>query len=208
MFRTFSKLFFCLSLSTLYSVGKDLSADAALQELVEGNQRFVEDKPQAPYKDQNMRDVTIDGQKPFAIILGCADSRVPPEIIFDQAIGSLFVIRVAGNVNGETEAETIDYGVHFLKAPLIIVLGHQSCGAVEAVISGQAAAIPAIAKLIEPAAKSSQGNLVAAIKDNAKNMVENLMQDTKIAKKVSEGTLKIVPAYYSFQAGQVEFLDK
>src|SRR5262249_7971690 len=113
------------------------TAEEALQRLKQGNARFVADKlDQKKDIGGKRRGDLAKGQRPFAIILSCADSRVPPELVFDQGLGDLFVVRVAGNVTDPVVLGSIEYGVQVLKAPLIIVLGHESCGAVQAAIAG------------------------------------------------------------------------
>lgn len=111
-----------------------LSPQEALKKLQEGNERFVSDKSLRCLTDkEDRRKALVNNQKPFAIILGCSDSRVAPEILFDQGLGDLFIIRVAGNVLGSSEIDSITYAVKALLCPLIVVLGHENCGAVEAV---------------------------------------------------------------------------
>src|SRR3990170_7095870 len=118
-----------------------LNADVALQELIAGNQRYAAGKLTHPHQTTRHRQELIQRQEPFAIIVGCSDSRVPPEIIFDQGLGDLFIVRVAGQVVGPVELDSIEYSVKYLGSTLIFVLGHESCGAVTAVIDGKTADI-------------------------------------------------------------------
>ena len=111
-----------------------VSPEAALERLKAGNARFVTDKAEKRVSDAKMRAELAKGQHPFAIILACADSRVPPEFLFDQGLGDLFVVRVAGNVTGEEVLGSIEYAVAHLHVPLVVVLGHEKCGAVKAAL--------------------------------------------------------------------------
>ena len=112
-----------------------LTADESLARLMEGNKRFVKRKAQHPDQSlAHLREIE-PGQHPFAIVLGCSDSRVSPEVVFDQGLGDLFVIRVAGNVTDDAVVGSVEYAVEHLKTPLVVVLGHQGCGAVQAAVS-------------------------------------------------------------------------
>ena len=114
-----------------------LTPDRALTQLLRGNERFVAGWPDHPNQSaRRRREVSEAGQHPFAIILSCADSRVPPEIIFDQGLGDLFIVRVAGNVLDDVVLGTIEYAVEHLQVPLVMVLGHDKCGAVTAAVEG------------------------------------------------------------------------
>jgi carbonic anhydrase len=147
---------------------------------------------------------------PFAVILGCSDSRVSPEIVFDQGVGDLFVVRNAGNVISDIEMNSIEYAVKVLKASVILVLGHENCGAVTAVVEGQAAAIPAVAALIEPAVKESKGlsgnPITNAIKMNVKRSVDDLKASKEFSSMVQQKQLIIFGGYYNLHSGLVEIL--
>ncbi len=171
-----------LSLLTLPLFG----SDEAIQKLIEGNDRYVKGHvaPSAP------------GQTPFAVILACSDSRVAPEIIFDQGLGDLFVVRVAGNVAGDLGMESIQYATHVLGASVVMVLGHENCGAITAVKTGKTADISAIASLVEPNIKGIQ-NLEAAIKANVRGVVANLKDLVDV---------DVIGGYYDFDTGKVEIL--
>ena len=112
------------------------SADAALAKLIAGNRRYVQHRQQYPDQSLPHRKELVSGQHPFAVILGCADSRVPPELLFDQGLGDLFVIRVAGNLVDDVVLGSIEYAVEHLGTKLIMVLGHEKCGAVSAAVEG------------------------------------------------------------------------
>jgi carbonic anhydrase len=188
-----------------------MTCQQGYQKLMDGNKRFMEDASLHPDRTSERRLELTTTQMPFACILGCADSRVAPDIIFDQGIGDLFVVRVAGNVAGATEVESVEYSVHHLGACIIMVLGHESCGAVKAVAAGQGAVIPNIAKLIDPALKDStcQGNdkIECFIKANARANANVLRKDEKLAKLVRENKLMILAGYYNFHTGKVEILN-
>jgi carbonic anhydrase len=190
--------------------GSTITPDQAIQKLVEGNKRFVNNKLEHCEAAQIKRESTAAGQAPFAIVLGCSDSRVPPEIVFDQSIGDLFTVRVAGNVAGPTEFDSIVFAVRTFRSSVILVLGHESCGAVNAVLDKQAGDFPVVEALIQPAVKQFQSqpanNLVNAIKANVKNAVETLKNHPEISKAIKANKLKVVGGYYNFQTGQVDLI--
>ena len=148
-------------------------------------------------------------QEPFAAVLSCADSRVPVEFVFDQSIGHLFVVRVAGNVTSPEITASLEYGVAVLGVKLLMVLGHGSCGAVKAAIEGKAVPgqISALYAPIRPAVDASGGNLDAAIDFNAKIQATLLSQASPIlAAAINEGNLNVVPARYDIATGKVSLL--
>jgi carbonic anhydrase len=155
-------------------------------------------------------------QHPFAIILGCSDSRVPPELVFDQGLGDLFVARVAGNVIDDHSLGSIEYAVDHLGARLIVVLGHQRCGAVKAAKETIAAKTEAPAHIqslvtaIQPAVEATaKGDLEATVEANVKNVTQALRSSAPLLKpKVDSGELKVVGAYYSLDTGSVAFMDE
>src|SRR5207237_5372942 len=134
--RSAACLFVALAMTVAPAVGKEtgapLTPDQALSRLVAGNQRFVAHKPTHPHEDLARRHDLAGSQHPFAVVLSCSDSRLPPELVFDQGLGDLFVIRVAGNITDAAVIGSIEYAVEHLHAPLIVVLGHEKCGAVTA----------------------------------------------------------------------------
>jgi carbonic anhydrase len=155
-------------------------------------------------------------QHPFAIIVSCSDSRVPPEIVFDQGLGDLFVLRVAGNVINDESLGSIEYAVDHLVVRLIVVLGHQRCGAVKAAKETIAAKgkapghIESLVTAIKPAVESTtNGDLDATIKANVKHVVDALRSSTPILKaKVDSGDVQVIGGYYSLDTGAVTFLDQ
>lgn len=195
------------------------TAEKVLEQLKEGNKRFVEGKMNHEHQNQERRTETNEhGQHPIATIIGCSDSRVPVEEVFDMGIGDLFVIRVAGNVIAEDEAGSVEYGVHHLHTPLFVVLGHSSCGAVTAVAQNAElhGNIPKLVDNIEPAvakAHHEHGNefsedlLNSAIKHNVFQSIEDLFKSSHVsAELVKEGKLKVVGAVYHLDTGKVEWL--
>ncbi|MCH9627094.1 MAG: hypothetical protein S4CHLAM2_07280 [Chlamydiales bacterium] len=162
-------------------------SEDSLQRLMEGNQRYVQgDKKRAE----------ID-QSPFAVVVACSDSRVAPELVFDQSRGELFVVRVAGNIVGDIEMESIRFAVEALGSSLVMVMGHEGCGAVAAVMDHQTKTIPALASLIEPAVKGKK-TLEAGIKANVAHVVRYLDQSLKV---------EVVGSYYDFETGKVELVN-
>jgi carbonic anhydrase len=187
-----------------------LSPDKALEKIKEGNRRFVDDKsPQCSSSQNDRRKVLQNMQEPFAIILGCSDSRVPPEILFDQGIGDLFIIRVAGNVLGQSELDSMTFAVKALGSSLIVVLGHENCGAIKAVWKKQADIIPFINKKILPAIdfKDPKCTLACQTKNNIKYIVDQIKKSETFFSEINNNTLKVIGAYYPFISGKVEFLD-
>jgi carbonic anhydrase len=155
-------------------------------------------------------------QHPFAIILSCSDSRVPPEIVFDEGLGDIFIVRVAGNVLNDEGLGSIEYGVDVLGARLIVVLGHQSCGAVDAAMKTVAAKgkapghIQSLVTAIKPVVDATpKGDLDTTIKANVKHVVDALRSSTPILKaKVDSGDVQVVGGYYTLDTGAVTFLEE
>lgn len=177
----------------------------ALKLLIEGNKRYVEDQLTHPNHTSDRRDEVTEGQSPFAIIMGCSDSRVPPEIIFDQGIGDLFIVRVAGNVVGPVELGSIEYSAKYLGSSLILVMGHESCGAVTAVFKGKTEDIEDVANLIKPAIKQAK-DVEAAIKDNVRWIVGQLKKNSLIKSLIASGKIDVVGSYYHLGTGKVEVI--
>jgi len=185
--------------------------EEALQRLIEGNKRFVNSKPIHPNQTSSRCSEVLQGQEPFAVIVGCSDSRIPPEIIFDQGIGDLFIIRTAGNIVDDIAIGSIEYAVDHLAVQLVVVLGHGKCGAVTATVQGGEAhgCIPCILKNIAPAvekAKKQSGELTDnAIRNNIDIVVEKLVSSKPIlSKSINKGKLKIIGAYYDIERRAVE----
>ena len=183
----------------------------SLKRLKEGNTRFVKDHLDGKLQDSSRRSTLIGGQNPYAIILGCADSRVVPELAFDTGLGELFTVRVAGNVANISSIASIEYAVVHCKTKLIVVLGHQSCGAVTAAIAGgdNGDNLNHLLEHIAPAiAKSDKdAGINEVVKKNAKLTVIELFNKSSIIENaVNSGKVKIVSAYYHLDTGKVEFL--
>jgi carbonic anhydrase len=156
-----------------------VTGEEALARLIEGNKRYADGQAQGPRRDSARRAEQAEGQTPFAVILTCADSRVPPEIVFDQGIGDLFVVRVAGNTaNNDVTLGSIEFAVSVLHCPLVVVLGHEKCGAVtaalDAAVNGQRPGrhLAALIDPIRPAVQS--GELDAAVEENVRLQVAHL----------------------------------
>ncbi len=139
VFNSSQQLFFSPLLLIPHLSSAPVSPDQALQMLMEGNQRFVQGQVLHPSYSAEAKDKLLEQQNPIVAIVGCSDSRVPPELIFDRGLGELFVVRDAGNVVGPIEMDSVEFAAASLKVPLILVLGHQNCGAVKATLSGKQA---------------------------------------------------------------------
>jgi carbonic anhydrase len=185
------------------------SSEANLQKLIDGNKRYIENKSKYPNQTLERRLEVAKTQHPFAIIVGCSDSRVPPEIIFDQGIGDLFVVRSSGEVVMEAEMGSIEYAVENLDVNLIIVLGHKNCDIVETALKGGefTGKMAYIADLINVTAETSRkkaGDLLDnTIKDHAKNMTEIIKLSKIIEEKTKIGKVKIFTGYYDLDTGAV-----
>ena len=178
--------------------------------LKEGNQRFVSDTSVKKLKNSTHRELLAGGQSPLAVVLGCADSRVVPEIVFDTDLGELFTVRVAGNVAATSAIASIEFAVEQLNVKLVLVKGHSGCGAVTAAVEGGDHG-PNLNKLIThilPAIEqTSVRNVDEVVKKNARiNAGELIKRSSIIAKAVKEGQLKIFPTFYHLESGEVEFL--
>jgi carbonic anhydrase len=188
----------------------NLSPDAALQQLMDGNGRFRARRLTADAEDLAiLRQNTAEKQEPFAAVLSCADSRVPVELVFDQSIGHVFVTRVAGNVATSEIIASLEYGAAVLGTKVILVLGHGSCGAVKATIGGKGVPgqISALYPHIQPAVDQAGSNLEAATKANSKIQAALLRQaSTVISGLVKESKLKVVAGYYDITSGSVTLL--
>lgn len=192
-----------------------VSADSALHLLKVGNERFVDGKSLHPNQNKERIKEVASGQKPFAIIVGCSDSRVPSEIIFDQGLGDLFIVRTAGQVSSYASWGSIEFANAVLGAKLIVVLGHTKCGAVKAACDSASTPghIPMIINEIKPAAdlaKKQEGHyLDNAVKINVAMEVEQLKNLNPLLKTaVDKGELKIVGAVYNLENGKIEFIDE
>lgn len=190
------------------------SPDTALQRLLAGNQRFVQQKLEHPHQSQTRLQEVATAQHPFATLLSCADSRVPAEILFDLGIGDLFDVRIAGNIVTAEALGSLEYAAAMLGTPLIMVLGHERCGAVTAAVQGKplpgqissfAKAIePAIAQLNNKSNNKSEDDLVEnAVVANVRYQVKKLERSDLLTQLVGEGKLKIVGGRYDLDTGEV-----
>lgn len=220
MKKLLSKLTIVLSLTSIASFAPGFAEDSttiknAFNKLVEGNQRYVNSQTVCHEDWSAKRLAQAQGQEPFAVIVTCSDSRVPPEIIFDQVLGDLFVVRVAGNIVDDFAIGSIEYGVTVLGADLVLVLGHSNCGAVEGALKGLKFDnhIQEVLNAIKPAVdsvKGAQGNVLEkAIKANVVH-VEGKLKSSKpvLGKLLEQGKLAVIGGYYDLATGKVEFLDK
>jgi carbonic anhydrase len=189
----------------------------AMARLAEGNERFVRQKMTATHQDASRREALAKGQRPFAIVLGCADSRVPPELVFDQGLGDLFMIRVAGEVAPAEVLGSIEYAVEHLGCRAIIVLGHERCGAVEAALEVPAGTTPEgnlgelikdILPAIEKIDRKAPDALDAAVKANANAVARTILSRSKaVAEMAHKGELVVTPARYDLKSGKVDFME-
>lgn len=196
----------------------------ALERLKQGNQRFVaglrDDDSISPRRRMELE----DGQQPFAIILGCSDSRVPAELVFDQGLGDLFVIRVAGNVVAPSQVGSVEFAASVFGSQLVVVLGHTKCGAIEATLSelerpqgSQSPNLKSIVDRIRPSVRSLMDTPLAedratlikhAVRANIRASVDHLSHGSQILEElIGQGRLMVVGAEYDLASGEVEFID-
>ncbi len=200
--------------------GEGSTAHQALKKLVKGNARFVSGQMKHPNLSAERRAELAKGQSPYAVIVSCSDSRVPPEQVFDAGPGDLFVIRVAGNIVGDDAQASIEYAVGVLNSPLVLVMGHENCGAVGAALKTETegtafpGAIHDLVESIRPSVQSAMkraegdGVLEAAIQDNAERVVAEVA-DSKpfLDQAVAEKGVKVLAARYDLDSGKVTFYD-
>jgi carbonic anhydrase len=214
-FRVVLALFVVVLFSGFVFAGS--AGDEALQKLMDGNKRYVSGSlMKKDIGETKRKELSTKGQKPFAIVLTCSDSRVPPEILFDQGLGDIFIIRVAGNVVDPIVLRSIEYGAEHLNAPLLFILGHTKCGAVTAtleLLETKGEPCP-LAKKIMPAAEKAKKKggtkdevLETAIKENVKNVYEDVMKSKIISHLVQEDKLKIVAGEYNITTGKIEMME-
>jgi carbonic anhydrase len=190
----------------------------ALNRLVEGNTRFVSGKAKHPRQDAATRKHLTSGQQPFATVLSCSDSRVPPELVFDQGIGDLFVVRVAGNIGGEDDLGSVEYAVEHLNTSLVVVMGHEMCGAVTAALAPDSVrkreadgiqqmlahvlpSLVGIDRSLPPAEQVHRG-----VEANVRASVEHLRNTQELREKIASGKLNVVGAVYELETGKVRVL--
>jgi carbonic anhydrase len=192
---------------------KNVTPDEALKKLLEGNNRFINQQRIKPNQGRERITEVAESQSPFAAILSCADSRVPSELVFDQGFGDLFVCRVAGNIATSEEIGSLEFGTLVLGAKVLLVLGHERCGAVKATIEGGrfpgqiGRLIDGIQVGVERADRESgQNKLDNAIRANVRYQVDKLSKSTVIGDLVDKGVLKVVGAVYDLDSGKVNLL--
>jgi carbonic anhydrase len=197
----------------------EVSPDAALNMLTAGNKRFVAGKASHPNLSAERRQQTAEkGQKPFAVVLACSDSRVPVEEIFDRGIGDIFTVRDAGNIATKTDIGSIEYAVDHLGTPLVVVMGHSQCGAVTATVKGGEAPpnIKAIMEFIAPALarvkattpdKAGETLVVEVINANVRQAMADIIKNSPIMReKLKDGQVKLVGALYDIKHGTVSWM--
>ncbi len=195
-----------------------LSADEALSRLIQGNQRFVRGAARRePFRTETLAALS-SAQRPYATILGCSDSRVPPEWVFDAGVGELFVIRVAGNVLSPEVAGSLQYAGSYLQTPLFVVLGHEGCGAIEAALATKhggeqfRSRVQLLLQSVVPGlpdfdpALSPQERLSCAVESNVRWTVRQVLESAEGRARAAEGWMKIVGAVYELETGHVRFL--
>ena len=195
------------------------TADEALRRLKEGNTRFVSGQARFPTVQKEVLADLAKGQKPYATVLGCSDSRVPPELVFDVGFGELFVIRVAGNVLGSSILGTLQYAGTHLHTPLFVVLGHEGCGAIEAAVASKLhgarhrSRIALLLQNIVPALETLDPTLPpaallsAAVEANVRWTILKLLESPEGKARAGRGDVKLVGAVYDLNTGRVRFLD-
>lgn len=201
------------------SRSRPFTAIEALERLKEGNERFVNGRARFPTMQKEVLAELAKGQHPHTTILGCSDSRVPPELVFDASFGELFVIRVAGNVLGPEILGTLQYAGSQLMTPLFVVMGHEGCGAVDAAIASkfhgavQKSRIEILLGNIVPAlddldaSQPHEALLHAAVEANVRRTVRALFDTPEVQARRTEGRMKLIGAVYELESGRVRFLD-
>ena len=188
---------------------KKLSPEAALDELIAGNRRFTSGRTSSHRRDLALLQQMMEKQEPFAAVLSCADSRVPVELVFDQSIGHVFVVRVAGNVATPDTIASLEYGAAVLGVKALLVLGHTNCGAVKATIAGKAVPgqISTLYQYIHPAIAGAKGDLTTASRQNA-TLQASVLRDTSpvLADLVKQKKLAIRAAIYDVGSGKITML--
>ncbi len=185
-----------------------------LKKLLKGNQRYVAGHSKYPNRSPSSRKKCAQSQSPPAAVLACADSRVAPEILFDQGLGDLFVTRVAGNLSSPMILGSLEYAVEHLGTRLIVVLGHKRCGAVGAAVSGKALPghLPSLTQPIAGAVKKTRNQPGDAVDNAAKENVRRVVKKIRtckplLDKRVDKGTLEVVGAFYDLDTGKVELIE-
>ena len=190
--------------------GKVMNAKEAIQRLLEGNKRFVEGKI-SDKKYPERRGELLEGQEPFVTMVACSDSRVDPTALFDANLGEIFTIESAGNIVGEVGLGSMEYGVDHLHTPLVVILSHTKCGAVTATCQGGHVEgnLGKVVEKIKPAAEKAGNNVNAAIDQNAKDVVADILEKSPVIQKaVEEGKTKIVVMKYHLETGEVKLMEQ
>ncbi len=195
-----------------------LTADEALQRLIEGNARFLRGEARFPTVQKEILAELAHGQHPYATILGCSDSRVPPELIFDAGFGELFIVRVAGNVLSPEVAGSLQYAGSHLQTPLFVVLGHSGCGALQAALETQLHGVQyrlriqflidnILPGLPDPdPGLSPAAQLDRAVEANVRWTMRQVLESPEGQARMAEGRMKLVGAVYDIESGAVRFL--
>ena len=214
--KIFGLLLFAMTFTMCRNVPVSVPStpDEALAELIAGNERYVNEKSIYPHSDMDRVEETAPTQKPFAAVVGCSDSRVPVELLFDQGIGDIFVIRTAGNnVNSEMVMGSVDYAIEHLGVKLLLVLGHGSCGGVTGAISESGHEHGNIGHLLGTIRNDvsdyvgSIDSLDAAIRHHTLVQVERILEYHHVAEKIEKGVLSVKAAYYDVKSGKVSILE-
>jgi len=189
----------------------NLHWEKALEKLKKGNLHFIEDKLDGKLQNSTRRQELVGGQKPYAVILSCADSRIVPEFTFDTGLGELFVVRVAGNIANTSTLASIEYAIANLGVNLILVLGHENCGAITAAVENYNKVpdknFSHLFRYIAPAIRQAKSNDINNIvRKNAELTAQSVYKNSKIiSNAVDKGKVKIIPAYYHLESGKVDF---
>ena len=219
MKKGFSKFMMVLSLTCMMGVPvladqvkSTVDADTALKQLIEGNTRFSTGKASHPHQEASRREALNQGQHPIAVVVSCSDSRVGPELVFDQGLGDLFVVRTAGNLVGDIELGSIEYAVEYLGVTLIVVEGHEKCGAVSAAgttghFEGHIQTlVTKVRANLSQSKVSKSASLMEAVDGNVKAVVNQLQKSPDFAKKIKSGQLKVVGCHYTLSDGHIQIL--
>ncbi|RDI98032.1 carbonic anhydrase [Dyella solisilvae] len=222
----FHQLFHCVAFHRGYGVSNmaarhfpPFTSDEALARLKDGNERFISGRARFPTMQKEILAELAKEQHPHTTILGCSDSRVPPELVFDASFGELFVIRVAGNVLGAAILGTLQYAGQHLHTPLFVVMGHEGCGAVDAALASkfhsakESSRIEVLLEDIVPAlrnldgSKSHEALLHEAVEANVRYTMRSLLDTPEVQARLVEGQMKLVGAVYEIESGRVRFLE-
>ena len=200
------------------TASRSYTSDEALARLVAGNERFVRGEARFPTVQKEILAQLATGQSPYATILGCSDSRVPPELVFDAGFGDLFIVRVAGNVISPEIMGTLQYAGSHLRTPLFVVLGHEGCGAVDAALAVKLHRTPMLRGItllvdnILPGLRELPSGLTpgdqrrAAVEANVRWSMQQILETPEAKARLAEGVVKLVGAVYELESGRVRFL--